>query len=134
MFHVTTSPANADVVFDHSPALKCISPCSVTLPVGRHTFEVRHSGYRDAQRIIETPRDTGLIVDLVRTTGTLSVISNPPGLGIVIDGQEQSQRTPASLTLPVGPHRVQVTKGSEKQEFVVDISDGALSSKFIDWQ
>jgi hypothetical protein len=134
VFHVTTSPASADVVFDHSPALKCVSPCFVTLPTGRHTFEVRHSGYRDAQRIVEIPRDTGLIVDLVRLTGVLSLISNPAGLGIVIDGQEQPQKTPASLTLPVGPHRVQVTKGNDRQEFVVDIADGALSSKFIDWQ
>jgi serine/threonine-protein kinase len=134
VFNVTTSPSSADVIFDHSPALKCVSPCSMTLAAGRHTFEVRHSGYRDAQRIIDIPRDTGLIVDLVRATGVLSLVSNPPGLGIVIDGQEQTQKTPASLTLPIGPHRVQVIKGSDKQEFVVDIADGTLSSKFIEWQ
>jgi len=27
-----------------------------------------------------------------------------------------------------------VTKGNDKQEFVVEIVDGALSSKFIEWQ
>jgi serine/threonine-protein kinase len=134
VFNVTTSPSSADVIFDHSPALKCVSPCSMTLPTGRHTFEVRHSGYRDAQRIIDIPRDTGLIVDLVRATGVLSLVSNPPGLAIVIDGQEQTQKTPASLTLPIGPHRVQVIKGSDKQEFMVEIADGTLSSKFIEWQ
>jgi hypothetical protein len=33
----------------------------------------------------------------------------------------------------VGEHRVQVLKGSEKQEFVVDIRDGVVSQKNIDW-
>jgi len=46
VFNVTTSPSSADVIFDHSPTLKCVSPCSMTLAAGRHTFEVRHSGYR----------------------------------------------------------------------------------------
>jgi serine/threonine protein kinase len=133
-FRLTTSPASADVVFDHNPSLKCVSPCTVTLATGRHTFEVRHLGYRDSQRIIDIPRDTGLIVDLVRATGMLSVISNPPGLSVIIDGQEQPQKTPASIALPVGKHRVQVAKGNDKQEFTVDISDGTLSSKFIEWQ
>ncbi len=105
----------------------------MTLPVGRHTFEASHPGYREAQRIIEIPRDTGQIVDLTPATGTLSVVSNPPGLTIVIDGQEQPRKTPASITLPVGQHHVQVIKGNDKQEFTVDISDGALSSKFIEW-
>jgi hypothetical protein len=72
-------------------------------------------------------------VDLAALTGTLSVITNPPGLTVTIDGQEQKQKTPASISLPVGQHRVQVIKGSDKQEFAVDIRDGLLSSKFIDW-
>jgi len=36
--------------------------------------------------------------------------------------------------LPVGQHTVQVLKGSEKQEFVIEIRDGVLSQKNIDWQ
>jgi hypothetical protein len=132
-FQVTTTPPGAEVVFDRSSARKCTSPCTVTLPAGRHTFVVRHGGFREAQRIIEIPRDTGEIVDLVRTSGTLSVITNPPGLTVAIDGQTQSQKTPATISLPVGQHHVQVFKGTDKQEFTVDIADGLLSSKFIDW-
>jgi hypothetical protein len=133
-FQLTTTPPGAQAVFDRNPALKCTSPCSIALPAGRHTFVVNHGGYREAQRIIEIPRDTGEIVDLVRMSGTLSVITNPPGLTVVIDGQEQRQKTPANISLPVGQHRVQVIKGNDKQEFAVDIGDGLLSSKFIDWQ
>jgi serine/threonine protein kinase len=132
-FHVTTSPPGATVIFDSNAATKCVSPCDVTLPSGRHTFAVRHAGYRDAFRIIEMPRDTGLIVDLARLTGTLSVISNPPGLTVLIDGQEQAKKTPASLTLPVGRHSLEVIKGNDKKDFEVNIQDGLISSKFIEW-
>ncbi len=132
-FQVTTSPAGASVVFDGDSATKCKSPCTVSLASGRHTFVVQHTGYRDAHRIIEVPRDAGLIVDLVKQMGSLSLITKPAGLTIVIDGREQAQKTPANLSLSVGSHHVQVLKGDEKQEFTVEIRDGLLSSKFIEW-
>jgi len=61
------------------PSSHAPRPVPLTLPAGRHTFVARHSGYRDAQRIIDIPRDTGLIVDLAKMAGMLSVISTPPG-------------------------------------------------------
>jgi serine/threonine-protein kinase len=132
-FQLTTNPAGAEATFDGDPGLRCVSPCSTALPPGRHTFTLRRAGYRDAQRIIETPRDTGLIVDLTRAVGTLSLISNPPGLTVIVDGQTQVQKTPATIALPAGNHRVQVARGNDRQEFAVEIQDGILSSKFIEW-
>jgi tRNA A-37 threonylcarbamoyl transferase component Bud32 len=133
-FQLTTNPAGAEAVFDGSADLHCTTPCSLNLPVGRHTLTLRHDGYREAQRVFTLPNDPGLIVSLEATTGTLNLVTNPAGLTIVIDGQEQARKTPASLSLPAGQHRVQVLKGSEKQEFVVEIRDGVLSQKNIDWQ
>jgi serine/threonine protein kinase len=132
-FQVTTSPAGANVIFDSDPSTRCKSPCNVTLAAGRHTFVVQHAGYREAHRIIEVPRDAGLIVDLAKLMGSLSLITNPPGLTVIVDGNVQAQKTPANLSLAIGTHHVQVMKGAEKQEFTVDIRDGLLSSKFIEW-
>jgi serine/threonine protein kinase len=132
-FQVTTLPAEANVVFDGDPATRCKSPCNASLAGGRHTFVAQLAGYRDEHRIIEVPRDVGLIVGMVKQMGSLSLITNPPGLTVVVDGKEQAQKTPAKLTLGVGSHHVQVMKGSDKQEFTVDIRDGLLSSKFIEW-
>ena len=132
-FQVTASPAGATVIFDSDSSTRCKSPCNISLSAGRHTFVVQHPGYRDAHRIIEIPRDAGLIVDLARQMGSLSLITNPPGLTVIVDGQEQPKRTPAILTLTVGAHHVEVTRGGEKQEFTVDIRDNLLSSKFIEW-
>jgi serine/threonine-protein kinase len=132
-FQVTTSPTGANVTFDSDPSTKCKSPCTISLTGGRHTFVVQHPGYRDQHRIIEVPRDAGVIVDLPKQVGSLSLITNPPGLTVIVDGKEQPQKTPANLSLSVGAHRVQVMKGSDKQEFTVDIRDGLLSSKFLEW-
>jgi serine/threonine protein kinase len=132
-FQVTTSPAGANVTFDGDSSTKCKSPCNISLPTGRHTFVVQHAGYRDQHRIIDVPRDAGLIIDLAKQMGSLSLITNPPGLTVLVDGKEQAQKTPANLALTVGAHHVQVMKGQEKQEFTVDIRDGLLSSKFIEW-
>jgi serine/threonine-protein kinase len=132
-FQITTIPEGANVTFDRDPARSCKSPCTLTLAGGRHTFVARHAGYRDGLRIIEIPRDAGLIVDLEKLMGTLSLITNPPGLVVYIDGKEQAQRTPANLRLAVGAHRVQVVKGADKQEFTVDILDNALSTKTVEW-
>jgi hypothetical protein len=52
---------------------------------------------------------------------------------VIVDGQEQAKKTPANLNLSVGTHRVEVMKGTEKQEFTIDIHDGLLSSKTLDW-
>ena len=78
VFQITATPAGAMAIFDKDSALKCATPCSMTLPAGRHTFVVQLAGYRDAYRIIDIPRDTGLIVNLERMSGILTISTNPP--------------------------------------------------------
>jgi serine/threonine protein kinase len=132
-FQLTTSPVGATATFDTS-GIECTTPCNLTLPAGRHAFVLRHAGFRETQKIITIPNDTGLIVDLVPMTGTLHLITDPPGLTVVIDGREHPQKTPVSLTLPVGPHKVEVVRGSERQDLQIDLSDGQFLSKTISWQ
>jgi hypothetical protein len=132
-FQLTTTPPGAEAIVDGAPELRCISPCSLSLPLGRHTLVVRHAGYRDVQRVFNLPSDPGLIVYLEPQMGTLSVVSTPAGLTIFVDGQEQTRKTPASLSLSAGTHRVQIVKGSEKQEFVVDVHDGVFTQRNVDW-
>ena len=132
-FQLTASPAGATAVFDTS-GIECTTPCNLTLPAGRHSFVLHQTGYRDLQKIINIPNDTGLIVDLVPMTGTLNLLTDPPGLIVMIDGREHPQKTPVNVTLPIGPHRIQVVKGAERQELQVDLSDGQFVSKTISWQ
>jgi serine/threonine protein kinase len=129
-FQLTTTPAGAEAVFDS--IRKCTTPCTMSLSSGRHTFLVRSPGYRDAQRIIEIPRETGLIVDLVRATGLLNLSSVPAGCNISIDGQEQKATTPATLILAAGTHRIAVRHGDFKQEFTIDVRDGAILTRTVE--
>lgn len=130
-FQLTTNPAGSEAVFDGDR--RCTTPCTLTLAMGRHTFLVRHAGYRDAHRIIDIPQDTGLIVSLVRASGILSLISQPPGATVWVDGQEQPVKTPASLNLPAGAHRIQVVSGERKQEFTIEVHDGSIISRTVEF-
>ena len=132
-FELTTMPAGAEATFDGNAELRCTTPCILNLAMGRHTLLLKSAGYRESQRVFTLPNDPGLIVNLEATAGTLSLVTNPAGLIVVIDGQEQARKTPANFSLAVGEHRVQVLRGAEKQEFTAQIRDNVVSQKNIDW-
>jgi hypothetical protein len=133
-FALMSTPSGSAAVFDNNPALTCTTPCQLTLSAGRHTFSVKRDGYRTVQRIIEVPRDASARIELARMTGTLSLTTVPAGLTAFIDGQQQTARTPLSIRLPVGEHRVQVVNGADRKEIVVNIGDGEFSTHSIEWQ
>jgi serine/threonine protein kinase len=130
LFQLTTSPPGAEVVFDDDR--KCVSPCKLMLSSGRHKFVAKLAGRRDVLRIIDIPRETGLIVDMPAATGTLSLLSNPPGMSVAVDGTEQPQKTPVHLTLGVGSHKIVVSRGTQKQEFAVEIKDGSFVTRMVE--
>jgi len=132
-FELTTTPAGAEATFDGNADLKCTTPCNLNLAMGRHTLLLKNAGYRETQRVFTLPNDPGLIVNLEATAGMLSLVTNPAGLTVIIDGQEQTRKTPANFSLSVGEHRVQVLRGGEKQEFTAQIRDNVVSQKSIDW-
>ncbi len=110
-------PAGADAVFDGNAELHCTTPCTLNLPMGRHTLVLTSKGFREAQRVFSLPSEPGLIVNLDPTMGTLSLVTKPTGLAVIIDGQEQARKTPADFSLSVGEHHIQVLRGADKQEF-----------------
>jgi serine/threonine protein kinase len=132
-FQLTTAPAGADAVFDGNAELRCTTPCTLNLPMGRHTLVVASKGFREAQRVFNLPSEPGLIVSLDPTMGTLSLVTKPVGLTVIIDGQEQARKTPADFSLSVGDHHVQVLRGADKQEFTALIRDNVVSQKSIEW-
>ncbi len=132
-FELTTMPAGADAVFDGNAELHCTTPCTLNLPMGRHTLVVNSKGFREAQRVFNLPSEPGLIIALDATMGTLSLVTKPAGLTVIIDGQEQARKTPADFLLSVGEHHVQVLRGADKQEFTSLIRDNVVSQKSIEW-
>ena len=129
----TSYPSGAQLVFDNDPALSCTAPCTLPLLAGRHTLAASLNGYRSSLKIFEVPGDSGVTVALQQVAGTLSIATQPSGATVVIDGKEQSQKTPATISLPAGRHQVQLIKGTLKHEETVEIRDGHISVVSIEW-
>jgi len=124
---VVTSPPGAHAMADNNQARTCRSPCSFNLLPGRHTLAVTLEGYRREMRIFEvTGQPLELFVGLTPVTGTVRVESDPPGASIIVDGQPVAEKTPATLTLPAGKHRLTVRRDGGVAEREIDLRDGAL--------
>ncbi|MBS1825159.1 MAG: serine/threonine protein kinase [Acidobacteria bacterium] len=131
---VVTNPPGAKVIFDGQPRLMCTTPCDMTLAAGRHTLSTILDGYRSQSRILLVPEETSAVVALDRALGTLTIRTTPAGATIVIDGVERAEKTPASLTLPVGRHKLEVIRqGLAKQEQDVLIKDRVTTAIDLSW-
>ena len=106
----------------------------LTLTAGRHVLKTQMNGYRNYPRIVTVPQDTDVFMKLAKAAGSLSITSNPPGASIVLDGQMQRQTTPAVFQLPPGMHHVRVTRNGVPLDFDVNLPDGELVSRSVNFQ
>lgn len=119
-----TSPPGALLTIDGDNGRNCKSPCQLSLPAGRHVLAVTLSGYRPSKKIFEAPKESEIFVDLDKLGGTLSVVSEPPGATMAIDGKLQARRSPATFSLPPGHHEVDVSLDGRRARGEVDLIDG----------
>lgn len=64
-------------------------------------------------------------------TGTLTLASNPAGAEAIVDGVRRGT-TPVTLTLPVGPHRVELRGDAEPRVIPVTMTAGAQLAHYVD--
>jgi serine/threonine protein kinase len=128
-----STPPGAHVVVDGNDSTGCTTPCAIPLDTGRHTLLATLDGYRNLPQIFQVPDDLVVRLPMERVVGTLSVISNPPGATILINGEAQAKKAPAVLTLPVGSYQLQVISGTYKSEpITVQIRDGMIAERRFD--
>jgi serine/threonine-protein kinase len=125
---LVTNPPGAFLVVDGSSASSCTSPCTLTLPPGRHTLSATKGGYRRSLKIFELPRDAENFLNLEQANGTLAIKSEPQGATIVVDGNARPERTPAMLTLPAGPHTVEVIHTGQREQRDITIRESAITN------
>ena len=130
---LVSNPPGAFVVVDGTSSMSCQTPCTLTLPPGRHTLAATHQGFRRTLRIFESPKESEIFVNLDRATGTLMVRSQPPGAAIVIDGQTRPERTPAVLNLLVGPHTIAVERNGQQESHTITVRDSAISNVTVEF-
>jgi len=128
-----SDPMGARIVVDDDESSACVAPCTMDLGAGRHTLMATIAGSAPARRIFLVPADKVVTVVLPRSLGTLLVASTPSGAQVLIDGQDRG-RTPASVQLSAGPHRlVVVLNGDQHADQTVLVEADQIVTRTIRW-
>jgi serine/threonine-protein kinase len=123
--NIATNPPGAVAVLDGSGP-NCATPCALQVRPGVHSISVRLDGYQEERREVHMggeDQDVPLI-SLRRAAGTLMITTVPPGATITINGNVQSQTTPAQINLPPETYTVMVEKNGKRAVDRVEIRNG----------
>jgi serine/threonine protein kinase len=129
---LATDPAGGHIVVDDRSDASCNSPCTMSLPIGRHTLTAQMDGYATARRIFVLPDTTNLYIPLARSTGVLLLTSIPDGSSVAVDGHAYG-RTPATLHLSAGVHHIMLSSGSLRHEETVNIEPDSFQARSVRW-
>jgi hypothetical protein len=129
---LVTNPPGAFLVIDGRSDFSCMSPCSLSLPPGRHTLAATKEGYRRTLRILEPATQGEVFLNLDRTTGTLAIRSEPRGASIYVDGQLRPEKTPAVLALATGSHSIELVHNESREKHEVVVQDSVITNLTVD--
>jgi serine/threonine protein kinase len=132
IIQVTSNPSGAEIIFDDRQNGSWTTPYTFqNVSKGRHTLEVRKSGYVTERRIVvllgnESQR---VSVALMIAAGMLKVTTVPGGASIYVDGELKREVTPASLKIPAGTRRILLRKeGYRDVEQIIEIEDNSITT------
>ncbi|MBZ5516484.1 MAG: PEGA domain-containing protein [Acidobacteriia bacterium] len=103
---VTSSVSGAQITVDGKADPSWVTPFTISgLTAGTHSVAVAKDGYNAAQSgvTIEPGRTASYNAELTLPMGEINIVTNPPGLEILIDGQAVG-RSPVQKTVGVGKH------------------------------
>lgn len=98
---VSSTPAGAQVQIDGKSDSSWVTPFNLNgLNPGQHTLTVSKSGYRAETRNIEVASGSKSIISLqlAQQTATISLITEPAGAAIWMDGRDTGRVTPAQIS------------------------------------
>jgi outer membrane receptor for ferrienterochelin and colicin len=110
-------------VDDEAGEGRCLVPCRLEVPPGRHVLHVAEEGHRAQDLSVDVLARSEVVVRprLDAVTGSVLVTTDEPGALIEVDGGSRGF-TPAILTLPVGHHRFAISlKGFRRIERDLDV-------------
>jgi serine/threonine-protein kinase len=125
-------PPGATMMIDNNSQLSCVTPCTMSLPNGRHTAAALLNGYNVSRKVFNVPDDTSVVAALNQSSGTLVLTSTPPGAKIFVDNKPDGV-TPTTLHLPAGSHKLVLTQGAMQHEETIEIEGGELQSRSLRW-
>jgi hypothetical protein len=118
--NVSSNPEGAQVYVDGRTDAAWMTPYNVTgLSPGAHTVSVSKAGYASETRTIEvaSASKSFLVLQLAQLGATISVISEPAGAEVVLDGKNTGKVTPAQISVEKpGNHSIVVRKQGYLEE------------------
>jgi hypothetical protein len=119
-----SEPAGAEVTIDADPKNRCETPCSLQLPLGRHTYSMRLAGYRNEIKLIDLKAGGEAVsARLEKRVGLVRVTSTPPGATVAVNGERQQGVTPLTLRLLPGTYRVSIEREGRRVERNVSVTE-----------
>ncbi len=130
-----SDPAGAEILVNDGNVDRCRStPCTLELPAGVYRITAKLQGFPDQLRSFRVPDSTAALFRFDRPEGMLSIVSNPPGASIKLDGREILEKTPTMLKLKPGTYRLEVIKeGLPSQSREVTVSTGTVQTFSVKW-
>jgi PEGA domain len=137
--NVESDPPGAEVRIDD--AVRGTTPLTVTVPEGNHTVVVQ-SGANVKQFDVQVTPGTARAYHIAwaeappaavaaAQTGSLSVVSDPPGSTVIIDGTARGQTPVTIRELSAGRHDVLVRSSSATYQRSVQVEAGATASLVV---
>jgi len=133
---VESDPPGAEVLIDGT--LRGSTPLSLALPAGSYRLVVQRGA--DAKRTNIDIASGGAKAyhvawaeptSVLNATGSLSVVSDPPGSAVIVDGSARGQ-TPLTVNgLSPGRHEVLVRNTATTYRRTVDVESGATTSLVV---
>jgi serine/threonine protein kinase len=133
---VSSNIPGAQITVDGKSDPSWVTPWTVpNLSPGMHSIAVTKEGYTTAQRnvTIEAGRATSLNVTLGAPVGEVNIVTTPPGIDVLIDGQPAG-KTPFQKSAGLGKHTFTLqAPGMEPYTSTFEIKyDGYIVTKRID--
>lgn len=133
---VTANVEGASISIDGRTIANAPMPYTLSsLPVGAHRIVVSKPGHEDASAIVMVREGSTASFDaqLSSPGGEINIVTNPPGLGVAIDGGPFAP-SPVQAIVAVGPHTYRIKlPGSRVYESTFDIKNGAIITRRVDF-
>ena len=133
---VTSNVEGARISLDNRSARDWVTPHTFPeLPAGSHALAVAKEGYDTEYRsvTVEGGRTKPINVDLAVPSGTIRIVTNPPGAEVVIDGR-LAGASPVQVPARVGMHTYATAlPGKQPLEGTIEAKKGVISVSTVTW-
>lgn len=126
---ITTKPEGAEVLLDGA-VLGTTPFLSESMPIGEQTLTIQKRFYQPQllTMVLESKKIAKRDIRLMLGHGSLSIITDPAGARVWIDGQSITGATPLSVDeITAGPQVIDIRKGNISRRMAIEVEHGQVT-------